>query len=115
VDQPPDKLGLPKGMPPITPAATRSQTGMMQGRHSGLEARIIAAALRIVVAALSMLALRCPKALLRLGQTNGQWVNHGDGNIPHVSAQRKEGPSPLVMEAQKRRKRLKKSSGPPSS
>lgn len=91
VDQPLDKLGLHKGMPSLTAAATRRHADIVQGRHSGLEARVIAAVRRMVVAASGELALRPTETLFRLGQIHGQWVNHGEGSLLQVSAQRKEG------------------------
>lgn len=57
-DQPPDKLYLQKGMPPLTSAGMRRHANMVQGSPSGLEARVIAAVCRIIVAALSELVLR---------------------------------------------------------
>jgi hypothetical protein len=70
MDQPANKLGLHKGMSPFTAAATRCNVSMVEGRHSSLEARVIATVRRIVVAALGKLTFRSPETLLRLGQVS---------------------------------------------
>ena len=62
----------------------RRHAGMEQGRRSVLEARLIATVRRMVGAALGELTLRPPETLLRLGQINGPWVSHGEGNILQV-------------------------------
>jgi hypothetical protein len=93
MDQPANKLGLHTGMSPFTAAATRCNVGMVQGRHSSLEARVIATVRGIVVAALSEFAFRPSETLLCLDQVNRPWVSHREGSILQVSAQRKEGPS----------------------
>jgi hypothetical protein len=78
VDQPSNELRLYKDMPPVTPAATRGNTGLMEGGNSSLEAGIVAAVRHIVVTAMGELTLCSQETLFGLNQIELRQFTHYD-------------------------------------